>query len=248
MNRSQRPVFATTQWSLIARAAGETAQSREALTALCEAYWTPLYAFARRKGMAAEDAQDRTQSFFVMLLESDVLVRADPSRGRFRTYLLTVFQRFLINQHQYDQALKRGGGRPHVSLSFEAAEREYQRDPGHALTAERLYEKRWALTLLDRVLDKLREKYAAKGRGEWFDALQPFLAGAEAADEELAETAERLGLSTGAARVATHRLRKQYRELLRHEVAQTLADDGDVDAELTTLMQALRGDDELGRP
>jgi RNA polymerase sigma factor (sigma-70 family) len=234
--------FNTTRWSLIAAASTsrESAGARIALSELCQAYWPPLYAFARRRGLSIDDAQDETQSFFAELLEGDLLEQADPNRGRFRNYLLTCFRHFLSNQNERQRAKKRGGGKPLLSFAFQDAENEYQREPHHNVTAEQLYERRWALLLLDRVLTRLRTKYEQKGRGEWFEALQVFLAGAHEAEEDLQSAAVRLGLTDGALRVATHRLRQQYREMIRDEVAQTVSHNDEIDDELAALMAALR--------
>ena len=240
-NRSPaRPSFATTRWSLVHQAVAESREAQAALAELCQIYWPPLYAYARRQGQPEADAQDSTQSFFAHLLARNVLAKADPNRGRFRSFLLTCLQNHLRIQHDRQQAFKRSGNDKDLSFDFAWAEREYRTEPTHEVTAEQIFERRWALTLLDRVMQLLREKYVAKGKEEWFDTLQAFLAGVNATDQSLAEAASRLGLTSGAMRVALHRLRAHYRDLLRAEIAATLSLDEDIDQELRELTRALR--------
>ncbi|HUT35820.1 MAG TPA: sigma-70 family RNA polymerase sigma factor [Planctomycetota bacterium] len=231
--------FATTHWSLVLAAAQQDSPaSREALATLCEAYWYPLYAYARRRGRSADDAQDLTQSFFAALLEKHFLATADRERGRFRSFLLTAFQRFLSKEHDRAMAQKRGGLRRTLSLDAESGERRYLLEPSHDWTPERVYERRWALTLLERVMARLRQHYADAAKPQLFDGLKVFLAGEGGAPAHRDVAAE-LGMSEGAVKVAVHRLRRRYRELLRAEVAQTIADPSDVDDELGVLLAAL---------
>ena len=240
-DRSLRPRrFATTHWSLVLAAGRrQTPGSREALEALCRAYWYPLYAFLRRRGRAAEDSQDLVQEFFAYLLDKHTLDAADPERGRFRTFLLTVFQRFLAKQQERAAAQKRGGGVSVVSIDVSTAEDRYQREPFHELTPERIYERRWALTLLEKVLSQIEQEYAEKSKAELFDRLKIFLTGA-VADASHAEIAAAIGLTPGAVKVAVHRLRQRYRELLRERIAETVAKPDEVEDELNHLLAALR--------
>jgi RNA polymerase sigma factor (sigma-70 family) len=234
--------FHTTHWSLIAAAANKDGeQSRAALAELCEAYWYPLYAFVRRRGDSAADAQDLVQGFFAALLEKDYLGDADQSRGRFRSFLLTAMTRFAIKEHDKQSAKKRGGGRTKLSLDFAEGERRYSHEPADNWTPERIFERRWALTLLDRTLAKLRDAHAVASKLAQFEAMKGCLTG-ETSGQSLSATGEQLGMTEGAVKVAVHRLRQEYRELLRAEIAQTVAAEGDVDDELRSLLAALRGD------
>lgn len=234
--------FATTRWSLVidaARGPGVDPESPpgRALAALCEAYWEPLYTFARRSGLGPEDARDRTQSFFARVLEAGTLAEADPDRGRFRSFLLASFRHFLANEWDREHARKRGGGRRRLSLDFDAGESRLGIEPADAETPERAFERRWALTLLDRALGRLRDRYEADGRAEWFAALAPALAGDRSVS--YAELADRLGSTEGAVKVAVHRMRERCREALRLEIAETVADPTEVDDELRQLFRAL---------
>jgi len=234
--------FHTTHWSLVVQAAGKEGEpSRAALADLCGAYWYPVYAFIRRRGHSAEDARDLAQEFFATLLEKGYLADADPERGRFRAFLLTAVSRFVSKQHQRAAALKRGGGLRDLPLDFEIGETRYQREPSHEWTAERIFARRWALTLLDRTIAALRNEHKEAGKLPLFDALKVFLTG-EAGAPPLRQVAEQLGMSEGAVKVAVHRLRQKYREALRAEIAQTVTAQEDVDDELRFLLAALRGE------
>ena len=235
------PQFHTTHWSLVVAAAGgEGNEPRAALEELCQAYWYPIYAFIRRRGNSAEDARDLTQGFFAALLEKGYLADADPQRGRFRSFLLTAVARFVTKEHAKEAAQKRGGGTKTLSLDFDAGESRYQHEPVDNWTAEKIFERRWALTLLDRTLAALRREHEAAGKLPLFEALKVFLTG-EAGAPPLREIAAGLEQSEGAVKVAVHRLRQKYRELLRQEIAQTVATPEDVETELTALLAALRG-------
>jgi RNA polymerase sigma-70 factor (ECF subfamily) len=231
--------FATTRWSIVL-SAGQRAspESQQALAELCQRYWYPLYAYVRRHIRQAEDAQDLTQEFFARLLDKNAVAAADPERGRFRTFLLTACRNFLTNEWQRGRRAKRGGGRPVMSLDFAVGESRFGREPADPRTPERLFDRQWALTLLDRVLDRLRAEHIASGRQTAFEQLKQFLAGTPA-DSNQAGAAHVLGLSEGAFKVALHRLRARYRDLLRDEVAHTLDAGADVDAEIQTLFQIL---------
>jgi RNA polymerase sigma factor (sigma-70 family) len=235
------PQFHTTHWSLVVAAAGEGGeQPRAALEELCQAYWYPLYAFLRRRGHNAEDASDLTQGFFAVLLAKGYLADADPERGRFRSFLLTAVARFAGKEHDRANAQKRGGGQRLLSIDFQDGESRYLREPIDSWTPERIFERRWALTLLDRTLAKLRQDYAHTGKLAQFDALKVFLTGASGTPP-LCQVAEQLVMTEGAVKVAVHRLRQKYRELLRSEIAQTVGAEEDVESELTLLLAALRG-------
>lgn len=236
---SEQRRFATTRWSLVLAAGGRaTAQSRLALAALCEAYWQPLYAYVRRRGFTADEAQDLTQDFFARLLEKDVVERADPRRGRFRSFLLGSLNHFLANHRRRQHTRKRGGGARLLSLDFSAGERHVQLEPMHELTPERVFERRWALTLLERVLAGLHDEYTAAGKATLFDSLRDHLdGGSDAAVYD--DIAKRLGMSEGAVKVAAHRLRRRFRDRLRAEVAQTVDDSAEVEDELRALLRAV---------
>jgi RNA polymerase sigma-70 factor (ECF subfamily) len=232
--------FPSTQWSLIAAAAAcKDEQSATALADLCGQYWYPVYAFIRRRGAHAEDAADLTQEFFATLLEKDYLEDVDPLRGRFRSFLLTAVARFVSKQRDKAAAQKRGGRRRTLSLDFDEGERRYAREPAHDWTAERVFDRKWAVAVLDQTLASLREEHIAAGKGEYFERLKVYLTG-EAGALPLAQLAEQLGTSEGAVKVAIHRLRQKYRERLRTLVAQTVATPDDVEDELRELLAALR--------
>ncbi len=231
--------FRTTRWSVVLAARGGTSpEARQALQELCEAYWYPLYAFIRRHGHPVEEARDLTQEFFLRLLEKDFLALVDQSRGKFRSFLMTACKHFLANEHDRAQALKRGGGREFLSIDARAGESRYVAEPMHDLTAERLFERRWALLLLQHVLGRLRDEWQRAGKGEQFEQLKPFLTGEKPA-EHYARVAEDMRATPGAVRVAVHRLRRRYRELLREEITRTVNDPGQVETEIRDLMAAL---------
>ncbi|HVM48074.1 MAG TPA: sigma-70 family RNA polymerase sigma factor [Candidatus Acidoferrum sp.] len=236
---SHRPVFVTTHWSIVLAAANTgTADAQVALESLCRTYWYPLYAYARRRGQRVQDAQDLTQAFFARLLERRWMADADPARGRFRTFLLTAMSRFMADEWDKRRAQKRGGGVGHVPLQLEDAETRYGCEPADTCTPEQYFERRWALTLLDAVLQRLRAQYEAEGKGKVFAALHPSLAG-NRESPPYRELGAQAGLSEGAVKVAIHRLRKRYRSLLREEIARTMAPGEDVDEELRHLFAAL---------
>jgi RNA polymerase sigma-70 factor (ECF subfamily) len=235
---SQPGRFATTRWSLVCAAGREDTAARAALAALCETYWYPTYAFLRRRGCPREEAEDVTQAFFARLLERGWVRSADRDRGRFRTFLLTALTRFLAKERDKERTRKRGGDRTKLSLDFEAGETRYRLEPADEQTPDRLFERRWALTVLDRVLARLEQEHADDpSRAAKFAALKPLMT---ASDAPYATVAETLGMSEGAVKVAVHRLRKRYKELLRDEVAQTVSDSAAVEQELRDLRMALR--------
>ena len=229
--------FPTTRWTLVLAAGDpQRKEAQSALVSLCESYWYPLYAYLRRRGYAADRAQDLTQEFFVRLLEGRYLDRADPETGRFRSFLLTSLKFFVADEEDRDRAQKRGGGAI-VPLEFSSGEERYQREPAHGETPERIFERRWALSVIDRVVEKLRDEFAQQGRLEHFERLKVFLLGQSEAP--YATLAREMSLSEGALKVAIHRLRKRYRELFRQEIADTVADPAEVGSELRYLAAVL---------
>ncbi|WP_220369746.1 RNA polymerase sigma factor [Paludisphaera rhizosphaerae] len=224
---------------MVAATGSGAPQGRENLEALCEAYWYPLYAYARRRGHSPEQAQDLTQDFFAYVLEKDLLARADPHRGRFRSFLLGVYTHYLANRHDYEHALKRGGGRSALSIDATTAEGRYDRDLVLNLTPERIFDRSWALTLLGRVLDELRREYEDSGREAVFETLSVNLTEGPQA-ESYAAIGRRLGVSEGSARVAVHRLRRRYAHLLRCEIAATVEDSEEIEDEIRALFAALQ--------
>ncbi len=232
--------FATTHWSLVAEAGGAASPAgRDALCALCELYWYPLYAFVRRKGYQPAEAQDLTQAFFAELLEKDRLQMADQSRGKFRSFLAGSMTNFLANQRRAVAARKRGGDRKILSIDFDDGETRYQREPVDAATPERIFARRWTMTLLDRALSRLRGEYESSGKPDLFEQLKLHLGGDSSA-VAYDEIAAQLGMTPGAVKAAAHRLRKRCRHLLREEIAQTVADPADIDEELRELFSVLQ--------
>lgn len=229
-----RDGFATTRWSVVAAAGGDADERRAALAVLCETYWYPIYAFARRHERAAEDALDLAQGFFAHLLEGADVARADASRGRFRAYLLGAFKHWLSNERDRARAKKRGGDA--LVLDGEDAERRFRAEAAEGDDPERAFERSWARSLLERVLATLRAEYEAGDKGELFERLKPALSGDAV---PYAELARELETNEGALRVAVHRLRRRFGECLRHEIAHTLEDPTEVDEELHGLFEAL---------
>ncbi len=231
--------FPTTRWTLVV-AAGDPRrkEARSALISLCENYWYPLYAYVRRRGFPPDQAQDLTQEFFVRLIEGRYLDRVDPEKGRFRAFILTSLKFFVADEQDRQRAHKRGGGAV-VRLEFSSGEGRYQREPAHDETPERIFERRWALSVLDRVVERLRDEFVQHGRPEHFERLKVFLLGQS--DAPYAALALEMNTSEGALKVAIHRLRKRYRELFRQEIADTVADPAEVESELRFLAAALAG-------
>jgi RNA polymerase sigma factor (sigma-70 family) len=233
--------FPTTQWSRVVTAAScDASEAREALSSLCQAYWYPIYAYIRHRGHAPEQAPDLTQDFFAYILEHDLIAMADPTRGRFRSFLRTVCARHLNAQRARQNAAKRGGGRFPLSIDPFDAERRYVYEPAHELTAERIFDRTWALTLLSRVVERLRREYDDAGRSDKFEELLALLTRDPASDSQV-EIARRLGTTEGNVRVAVHRLRRRYGLLLREEIAATVGDEAQIDDEISALFSALKG-------
>lgn len=233
--------FATTQWSVVLAAAKTNRrEAKIALAQLCETYWYPLYAYVRRRVGKVDEARDLTQAFFCHLLERHAIARADRERGRFRDFLLAAFKNFLSNEADRTRAKKRGGGKRPLSLDFESGESRYQIEPFHELTPEKLYERRWVLTLLDQTLERLRLELAAAGRAEHFEQFKDALTD-EVTVADYERAAEALGITPAAAKQAAYRMRKRYRQLFREEVARTVADEADVDVEIGRLLASLGG-------
>jgi RNA polymerase sigma-70 factor (ECF subfamily) len=238
-NAPHAAAFVTTHWSIVLSAGqSDTTRAQSALSKLCQTYWYPLYAYVRGRGHSREDAQDLTQEFFARLLQKNWIGSADREKGRFRSFLLTAMKRFLADEWDKARAQKRGGGLPLLSLQFDTAETRLRREPADEVTPEQSFERRWVLTLLDEVLKRLRTEYEQEGNAELFVELNPCLVG----DRTLlpyVELAKKLALSESAVKSAVHRLRQRYRKLLRDEIAQTVAEPGDVDEELRHLFAVL---------
>lgn len=240
MNGSTPPAgFPTTRWSrVVAAGDGAAPGAGEALAELCGSYWFPLYAFIRRKGYGPEQALDLTQGYFARLLERRTVAAADPARGRFRSFLLADCSHFLAHQRERDGAAMRGGGRASLSIDARDAEGRYRLEPSHERTPERLFERDWALTLLEGVLAGLRGEYERSGRSVLFEALKGVLTDGRRPVPQ-AELAARLGTTDAAVQVAVHRLRRRYRDALRAAIAATVADEAEVDDEIRALFAAL---------
>ncbi len=233
--------FATTHWSLVLTAQGnDSIPAGRALSKLCETYWYPLYAFVRRNGHSSHDAQDLTQAFFEKLLEKNYLGDVMQEKGKFRSFLLASLKHFLANEWKRSQATKRGGGTVLLSLDDTEAEARYQLEPAGEMNAERLFERRWAMTMLDIVMARLREEMKSADKLDLFEELKDRLSGGGDA-HSFAESGKRLDLSEGAARVAAHRMKKRYREILRESIGETVADPSEVDDEIRYLISILSG-------
>lgn len=235
---ADRGEFATTHWSVVLAACHrEPLQAQAALETLCRSYWYPLYVYVRRKGHSPHDAQDLTQGFFEHLLGRDFLRRVAPEKGRFRSFLLTCLKRFLADVWRKESAAKRGAGQRWIALDGEA-ERRYHEEPAGVSDPEALYERRWALTLLERVLERLEEEFRAAGRQDLFNHLQPLLLG-ERTEQTYAELAAHFGTSPGAVKMTVLRMRERHRALFREEIASTVATPGEIDEEIRHLIAIL---------
>jgi RNA polymerase sigma factor (sigma-70 family) len=233
--------FHTTRWTIVMKAAQSQAQGGQAALAdLCRVYWYPLYIFARRRGHSPDDAQDLTQSFFLHLLEHRALGGVDRLKGKFRSFLLASFQNHLSDAADRARRLKRGGGQEFIELDAEEAEERYRHEPVESLTAEKIFDARWAMTVLREAMRKLSDEYATTGKAYTFEALRVFLdPNSSMATPSYDEVANRLKVSTGAVKTLIHRLRKRYAALLREEVGRTVSDPAEIDEEIHALCDAL---------
>lgn len=235
-----RQWFVTTRWSVVRAAGhGDSTRARAALESLYQTYWYPLYAFVRRLGHSSHDAEDLVQSFFQRCLEKNYLGAAEQAKGRFRSFLLLMLKRFLANEWDKARARKRGGGQLAVALDGLNAEERYALEPADRLSADKLFDRRWALTLLEKVLARLRDEQASAGHLAAFDQLKECLASGSGRAAPYAQLGERLGMSEGAVKTAVHRLRRRYRELLEEEIAQTVSSPEEIDEERRSLLAAL---------
>jgi RNA polymerase sigma-70 factor (ECF subfamily) len=235
-----RRSFATTHWSIVLAAAHDSRpDAQAALATLCATYWYPLYAYVRRCGYESHDAEDLTQEFFARLLDKDYLASVDRGKGKFRSFLLASLRHFLANERDWARARKRGGGRTVFSFDRGEAETRYRLEPSHESTPEKDFDRQWALALLGQVLDRLEAEHAASAAERLFEGLKGFLTQAEGSCP-YAEVAPRLGMTAGTVKVAVHRLRRRYRQLLRDEIAQTVAGPEEVDEEIRHLFGAFR--------
>jgi DNA-directed RNA polymerase specialized sigma24 family protein len=232
--------FPATAWTVVSRArSGVDSEAREALAFLCAAYWLPLYSFARRLGHSSEDALDLTQGYFALLIEKDYLADVRLREGRFRAFLLTSFRHFLSKERDRARALKRGGGRVLLSIDVQEAEGRHADEPLETLDPEALFERRWALTILERAMSRLRQEFAASGRTAEFEQLEAYLTGSEP-KAPYQSAAERFGTTEGAIKKMVHGLRRRYGLLLREEIAATVADPEKIDDELRHLLASVR--------
>ena len=231
-------IFATTHWTVVL-AAGQrhTPQSDTALEQLCKTYWFPLYAYVRRRGHTKEDAEDLTQAFFARFLAKNYLAGLSAERGRFRAFLLAALKNYLANEWDKAQRLKRGGGQVALSLDWETADTKFQVAATGEPNPEEAFDREWALALLARVIERLQAECVADGKAKLFEQLKVFLAAGKGETAQ-SEVAKALGMEEGAVRVAVHRLRKRYRQLLRDEIANTLSEPAMVDEELRALFGA----------
>jgi RNA polymerase sigma factor (sigma-70 family) len=239
--------FPATQWSMVVRAGGGISMdAHSALEHLCRRYWIPLYAFVRRQGKSHHEAEDCTQEFLLRLLASDGVGRAKPELGRFRTFLLTSLRNFLTNEWRRAAAAKRGGGHVLLPLEFDVAEKTFSREPADsALTPEQAFDRNWAFGLIDQAIASLREEYSNSGRQKVFEALYPYVWGSDT-QGSLAIPAERLNMTSHSFTVALQRLRQRVGQRLRSQVAETVADPGEIDAELRHLIAVMTSFQNVG--
>jgi RNA polymerase sigma-70 factor (ECF subfamily) len=227
--------FATTHWSVVLAAQGESRAAHEALERLCRIYWRPIYSFVRRQGFGPEEAEDLTQGLFAQLLERKRLSAVRKEKGRLRSFLLGALKYFLADEQRRAMAIKRGKGQPLIPLEELRADDRIEMEPADPVTAEMIYERRWALTVLERVLSRLKDEYRAAGNAALFDSLKELLPD-EPGSPSQAEIAAHLGMSENAVRQAFYRFRQRYQSLLREEIAHTVATPGDIEDELRHLI------------
>jgi DNA-directed RNA polymerase specialized sigma24 family protein len=237
-NKSTGDIFATTRWTVVLAARDRTASAAGvALEELCRTYWYPLYAYVRSRSSSREDAEDLTQAFFARLLEKNYLEGLTSEKGRFRAFLLAALKHFLANEWDRANCQKRGGGVANLSLDWQSADTRFGIEPADNLSPDKLYDRAWAVTLLERVIIRLRDENAGEGKAVVFEQLKPFLMSGKGA-LPYAHAAVPLQMTESAVRVAVHRLRRRYRELLREEIAQTLSHPDQVDEEMRALLSA----------
>lgn len=233
--------FATTRWSIVACAGQDSSpESSRALADLCEAYWVPLYGYVKRRVNNDAEARDLTQAFFTELLEKKLIGDADPSRGKFRAYLLGSLKHFLSHQWEKANAQKRGGGRAPISLDFASVDSSIRIEAVDGLTPEQIFDRDWAMTLLSQIMERLKSEYVSSDKAELFEQLKPFLIGRPSGNT-WRQVAERLQMTEAAAKMTGARMRKRYREILRQEIADTVSEPEDVDDEIRNLFSTLRG-------
>lgn len=241
--RSRTPgLFAATRWTMVlaaAQAGSQDSSGTLALEELCRCYWQPLYSYVQWQGFDAQEAQDMTQEFFARLLAKNSLAEVDRSKGKFRSFLLASLKHFLANERDRARTIKRGGGQTFVPLDAMSTETRYRMEPADNLSPDKAFERQWALTVLDQVLARLRVEFVDAGKEALFEALKPFLIGDGKSDSQ-AEVGKRCGMSEAAIKVTVHRLRRRYRELLREEIAQTVASPEEIDEEMRALFAAFR--------
>jgi DNA-directed RNA polymerase specialized sigma24 family protein len=231
-------VFATTHWTVVLAAGNRGSRHADvALEELCRTYWYPLYVYVRRQTPTREDAEDLTQAFFARFLEKNYLEGLQSEKGKFRAFLLIALKHFLANEWDRARCQKRGGGVANLSLDLRDADTRYQINPADNLSPDKLYDRAWAVTLLEQVVTRLRDESIADGKGSVFEQLKPFLMVGKSAIP-YGDAAAALGLNEGAVRVAVHRLRRRYRELLREQIRQTLSDPAQIDEEMRALFSA----------
>ena len=234
-------IFATTHWTaVLAAGRGGSQQAEVALEELCHTYWYPLYAYVRRRGHSREDAEDLTQGFFARLLEKNYLEGITSDKGKFRSFLLVALKRYLANEWDRANRQKRGGGVTPLSLDWQDAETRYQINPADNLSPDRLFDRAWAVIVLERVITRLRDENSGEGKAGLYEQLKPFLMVGKS-EIPYAQAAAALEMTEGAVRVAVHRLRRRYRELLREEITETLANPAQADEEIQALFSALAG-------
>lgn len=231
--------FVTTLWNVVLVAGGNSSpESAAALETLCRTYWYPIYAFLRRQGRTPHDSQDLTQAFFARLLEKHGLGKVSPEKGKFRSFLLASLKNFVADEWDKLQAKKRGGGQITISLDAQSAEDRYAAEPVERLDPEKIYERRWAMTILDEVMAQLQATYAARGRQNTFDALHPFLLDRRN-DASYAQVGKSLNMTERAVKTEVYRMRQRWRDLLRDEIAKTLSAPDEMDEEMRHLFRAI---------
>ncbi|MHC4560233.1 MAG: RNA polymerase sigma factor [Planctomycetota bacterium] len=231
--------FATTHWTVVLAAGNSSSpQHQQALSTLCQTYWFPLYVYLRRQGYDSHRAEDCTQGFFAKLLERQGLGRADPKYGKFRSFLLASLKNFLTDEWDRGRAVKRGGDKKIFSLNIENAETWYSAEPADVMSPEKLFERSWALTVLKQAMERLKAEYQNADKQQLFDHLKIYLT-AQSDSVSYRDAAAALGMTEGAVKVAVHRLRRRYRELVREEIAQTVTTEAEVDEEIRDLFAAL---------